>query len=87
MQLIYSIIICIASGAADRDYITTSLDVSFAEGSMDGNTLCINVFIIDDRALEEDETFYVSMIVTAIGDATVGNTATLVTIINDDGLY
>ena len=75
-----------ASAVADKDYITVSVDVSFAEGSMDGNTLCINVSIIDDMALEEDETFNVSMTVTA-GDATVGNTATVVTIIDDDGLY
>ena len=74
-----------ASAVADMDYTNTSIDVSFAEGSMDGATQCINVFITDDMALEGDETFTVSLTVTATGDATVENTMTTVTITNDDG--
>ena len=67
------------------DYNTASKDISFPEGSMDGDTLCINVSITDDMALEGDETFTVTLTVTATGDATVGNTMTTVTITNDDG--
>ena len=60
------------------------MEISFPEGSRDGNIRCINVPITDDMALEGDETFILSMAVTA-GDATVGNTTTTVTITSDDG--
>ena len=66
------------------DYTNSSINISFLEGSMGGDTRCINVSITDDMALEGDETFTVLMAVTA-GSATVANTMTTVTITSDDG--
>ena len=60
------------------------MEISFPEGSRDGNTQCINVPITDDMALERNETFILSMTVTD-GNATVGNTVITVTITSDDG--
>lgn len=71
------------SAMADSDFTTLSMDVHFDVGSMDGATVCINVPIIDDSSLEEDETFTVSLTVTA-GAPNVGNAMTMVTIYNDD---
>ena len=70
---------------AGTDFNVTSKDISFPEGSMDGDILCIDVPITDDMALDENVTFTVSLTVTATGDATVENTMTTVTIVNDDG--
>ena len=66
------------------DYTNSSMEISFPEGSRYGNAQCLNVPVTDDMALEGDETFILSMTVTA-GDATVGNTVTTVTITSDDG--
>ena len=74
-----------ASAMAGTDFNITSINISFAEGSMDGDTLCIDVPITDDMALDENVTFTVSLTVTITGDATVGDNMTTVTIVNDDG--
>ena len=66
------------------DYIDASMEISFPEQSMDGNILCINVSIVDDTALEGDETFTVSLTVTS-GGTIVGNNMTTITIIDNDG--
>ena len=68
-----------ASAVADVDYTNSSINITFPEGSMDGDTRCINVSITDDMTLEGEETFTVLMAVTA-GNATVGNTMTTVII-------
>ena len=60
------------------DFDVTSVGIS---GFMDNGALCINVPITDDMALEEDETFTVTLTVTA---GNVGNNMTTVTITNDD---
>ena len=73
------------SALDDTDYTNTSMDISFPEGSMDGDTRCINVSIADDLALEEEETFTVSLTVTS-GDIVMGNTTTIITIIDNEGL-
>ena len=39
----------------------TQLNVSFASGSMNGDTDCINITILDDDALEGDRSFTVSL--------------------------
>ena len=39
----------------------TQLNVSFASGSMNGDTDCINITILDDDALEGDHSFTVSL--------------------------
>ena len=74
-----------ASAVAATDFNIVSMNISFAEGSLDGDTLCIVVPITDDMALNENINFTVSLIVTAAGDAMVENAITTVTIVNDDG--
>lgn len=70
---------------AYTDYLMiASMAVNFAVGSKDGNMQCVNVAITDDSVLEGDEIFIVSLTVTT-GDHTLGNAATIVTIIDDDG--
>ena len=39
----------------------TDMDVFFAAGSVNGNTDCINITILDDDALEGDHSFTVSL--------------------------
>ncbi len=73
-----------ASAEGDSDFETTPLTLTFPSGAMDGDSLCGNVSIIDDSALEGEETFTVTLDVTD-GSATVGNNATTIHISDDDG--
>ena len=67
-----------------QDYSVDMLEVTFPETSVDGDTACGDIGIIDDTALEGDHNFTV-----AIADATdillvVGGEA-VVTILDNDG--
>lgn len=59
--------------------------LSFPEGSMDGDTLCINATIIDDINFEKNHTFNVTIDSTE-DNVDIGPVAlTTVTIIDDEG--
>ena len=66
-----------------QDYSVDMLEVTFPETSVDGDTACGDIGIIDDTALEGDHNFTV-----AIADATnllvVGGEA-VVTLLDNDG--
>ena len=56
----------------------------FTSGSMHNATRCINVTIIDDGALEDDETFTVILTTSDLSVMLVNVTA--ITIIDNDGI-
>ena len=68
---------------AGSDYERFSFNLTFYSGSMDDDTRCVNVSIIDDGAFEDDETFTVTL-TTSDPDVILGNMTT-VTIIKNDG--
>ena len=72
------------SAMTDADYTTASVDITFPEGSMDGDTRCINISVTDDMALEGDETFTVTLTVSS-GDIIEENNMTTITIIDNEG--
>ena len=71
-----------ASAGVDYDAITTSR--TFLYVSMNGDMECANVTIIDDNALELDETFTVTLN-TSEPTVTLDTNATTITITDDDG--
>jgi hypothetical protein len=63
----------------------TSMSLDFAVGSMPGDTHCINVFITNDGALEEDKTFNVALtLTTSDPNVMLGNDMTTITITDND---
>ena len=66
----------------DYDAITTN--GTFSNGSIDGDMECMNVAIIDDGALELDETFTVTL-TTSDSSVTLNDNFTTVTITDNDG--
>ncbi len=63
--------------------------LTFSSGASDGNTECMNVTIMDDDALEADQTFSVTL-TEQDDNVDVVNTMTTVTITDNDsklGLY
>jgi len=61
----------------------SSVSLEFPVGARSGDARCINVTILDDTALEGNETFTVSLTVTNV-NITVENDLTTVTIIPDN---
>jgi hypothetical protein len=70
--------------AADDDYITISEAVTFSAGSQDGDIECVDIFIVDDGALERNETFTL-ILTTSDPDVMLGNNVTTITIIDNEG--
>ena len=71
--------------AADSDYVTTTLMITF-EPSSDGQRVCGLVLIIDDLLDEVNEQFSVRITSVSNPSIMVGmNAETCVTIIDDDG--
>ena len=68
------------------DYIRpTSSHHMFASGSSDGTTECVNIMIVDDDALEGNQTFTVSLRTADTNDEVmVVANLTRITIIDDD---
>ena len=46
----------------NSDYISPSSDHIFASGSPSGTTECVDIMIVDDDALEGNQTFTVTLI-------------------------
>ena len=71
------------SAVAGSDF-DSSVTLEFAKGAKHGDISCINISITDDNALEEEESFVVSLD-SITGNHALGNTTeTIVTIIDDD---
>ena len=69
---------------AGSDYVSVSMDVVFPAGTSNGDMQCIAVTIIDDREMEGDETFTVTL-ATSSSAVTLGNAVTTITITDNDG--
>ena len=63
----------------------TQLNVSFASGSMNGDTDCINITILDDDALEGDHSFTVSLNPPALPVKLTAPFSSPVTIFDNEG--
>ena len=59
--------------------MSVSMNVIFPTGTSNGGMQCINVIIIDDSAMEGDETFTVTL-TTSSPVVTLGNAVTTITI-------
>ena len=57
---------------------------TFAQGSSDGAAKCISILIINDNALEGNQTFIVRL-TTLDSSVILENTVTTVTIMDNDG--
>ena len=71
---------------ASYDYMHHFSAESFPPGSSDNATLCVNITIRDDSALEENETFSVTLTFSAPSVMVTNPTATI-TIIDNDGKF
>ena len=78
-------LLCSSSHAASAgmDYDPITINGTFSNGSMAGSMECENVTIIDDGALELDETFTVTLN-TSEPEVTLDTNATTITITDDD---
>lgn len=63
----------------------TELNVFFAAGSVNGNTDCINIAILDDNALEGDHSFTVSLNPPAAPVTLITPSSSPVTITDNEG--
>ena len=69
------------SAEAGFDF-TETLSLVFPAGDGDGRMRCVNP-LVDDGALESNETFSVTLSLTS-GNASIGNNETVVTIVDND---
>ena len=62
--------------------------LTFSPGSGDGALVCSSIYIYPDNRIEQDEDFTVALaLVTTVESLILGNNATVITIIDDDGMY
>ncbi len=67
------------------DYIRFSSNNTFSSGSIDNDTRCVDVSIVDDDVLEGNQNFIVTL-TTPDPNVILGNEMTTVAIIDNDGL-
>lgn len=61
--------------------------MTFAPGSGDGALMCSSISVLSDNVTEFEEDFTVSLALVTAGDSlSIGNNATTVTHIDDDGM-
>ena len=70
------------SAEAGLDFDTATLLLEFPAGDGDGIMRCVNP-VVDDAALESDETFSVTLTLTT-GNASIGINETFITIVDND---
>ena len=68
---------------ADSDYNSISSSMVFPAGSTDNATRCVGITVIDDSALEGDQTFTVTLTTSDPGVILGTNIATITIIDND----
>jgi hypothetical protein len=69
---------------AGEDYISIFEFENFTSGSPDGATKCVDIRILDDDALEGEQTFTLTL-TTSDPDVMLGNNVTTITIIDNEG--
>lgn len=76
---------CISTAIGGYDFtgIPSTLEV-FPPGSMDGEELCVGITLLDDGALEENQTFTV-LLTTLDPDVMIEDDVATVTITDNDG--
>ncbi len=70
----------------NSDYLHKSSDLIFTSGSTDNATRCVDISILDDGALEGNQTFTVTL-TTSDPDVMLGTNVTTITITDNDGQY
>ena len=65
------------------DYATLSLNHTFVDGSQNGTTFCVEIYILDDEAFETTEIFTLEL-TTLDSSVRLGSNA-LISIIDNDG--
>ncbi len=77
--------VCLLFTAIDgSDYIRSSSEASFASGSTNNAVRCVGITILDDDALEGNQTSTVTL-TTSDPDVTLGTDMTIITITDNDG--
>ena len=68
------------------DYSSTSVssDEVFPSGSTDSDTVCVDIAILDDNAVEGNHSFTLTL-TTSDPDVMLGNNVTVITITENDG--
>ena len=77
---------CYIIARVDSDYERVHSEQAFVSGSSDGATSCVDIAIINDLALEGDQTFILSM-TTSDPQVMIGAGDTNVTITDNDSEY
>ena len=72
------------SAIAGSDYGMTTMNLTFPISSMDSDTQCLNLAIMEDTLVERDETFSVTL--TTGLYVTTGNDITTIIIIDNEGI-
>ena len=87
IYIIIAIIFNLLSFAAlaGTDYTGISTTLTFTNNSMDGDVECVSIAIIDDDALELDETFTMTLTTSEPRVTFTNNDVTVITITDDDG--
>ncbi len=68
------------------DYFGMSPIVIFTSGSSDNNTRCVEISILDDDALEGNQTFTMTL-TTSDPDVLLGTDVTNITVVDNDGWH
>ena len=71
---------------AGLDFIGISACQIFASGSANGTTMCVDIFVQDDEALEGNQTFTVA-IATSDSNVVLDTDVTVISIMDNDGKY
>ena len=82
--ILYSLSINADSAVAGSDYEMTTMNLTFPISSMDTDTECLNITIMEDTLVEGEETFTVTL-TTGLG-VTTGTDVTTVTIMDNEGI-
>ena len=77
---------CFSEAMAGSDYtsVASTEVLTFSSASADSATRCVEILIIDDSALERDQTFTV-ILETSFPGVLLGNTETTLNIADNDG--
>ena len=72
------------AGINDLDYFTLSSIVIIKSGSRNGDSICVDITILDDSVFEGSQNFVLAM-TTADSYVKLGTTETTISIVDNDG--
>lgn len=79
-------LVIINTALAGTDYVNVSSKEVFPFGSTNGATTCVDITILDDNAMEGDQTFNVAL-TTSNPNVLLGNIVAVISIINNDSKH